>query len=125
MLLDASAWIELFKGGSLGDRVSSVIQAENCHTCIVTVAEVAQWAEGTNQDPDNLIDHIEKLSDIVNLDREIATLAGRLNLEARRRRSGMGMMDSLILATGTVRGETILTTDQDFNGLPGAEILKG
>ena len=123
MLLDTSAWIELFKGGTLGDKVSTIIQTESCHTCMVTIAEVVQWAERNGQNPDKLVEHIERLTAMINLDRGIAMLAGRLNFQSKKTNNRMGMIDSLILATGVARGERVLTTDSDFRGLPNTEIL--
>ncbi len=123
MLLDTSAWIELFNGTKNAKRVEKVLVSEKCYTCITSIAEIVNWAGREGKDSEILIDGVIKHSTIIAIDRSIAALAGKLNFERKKISSKWGMLDSFILASGTIYGLTILTKDNDFRGIPNIEIL--
>jgi predicted nucleic acid-binding protein len=123
MLLDTSAWIEFFIGSSKGRRVKEVLETNECFTSIVTFAEVTNWALREKSDPNPLIDTIGKLGSIIQLDSDIAILAGRLNFERKKSSRKWGMLDSMILATGMVYGLKLLTKDLDYRNLDDVELL--
>lgn len=123
MLLDTSAWIEFFLASVKGKKVKERLDNTECFTSIVSLAEVTNWALRENQDPDLLLDTIVKLSSIINLDKDIATLAGKLNFERKKTNKKWGLLDSFILATGMLYDLTILTKDLDYRNLPDVEIL--
>ncbi|MBI2583827.1 MAG: PIN domain-containing protein [Candidatus Aenigmarchaeota archaeon] len=123
MLLDTSAWIELFIKSGKGERVRERLKRESCYTSIISMAETANWAEKQNLDGKELVKLITELSQILHLTSDIAFLAGELNFKRKKTEKKWGMMDSLILATAQVYGLKILTKDPQFMDLPDAEIL--
>ena len=123
MLLDTSAWIEFFIGSRKGKHVKDVLKNSDCYTSIVTLAELSNWAMRENQEAKLLIDTVKELSNIIDLDEDILILAGKLNFERKKSNKKWGMLDSFILASGTIYGLNILTKDNDFRDVPNAEIL--
>lgn len=123
MLLDTSAWIEFFIGSEKGKRVKEVLYKNDCYTCIVSIAEVTNWALKEDRGVEFLVKAIKQLSNIIELDDDIMVLAGKLNFERKKLNKKWGMLDSFILASGSIYELKILTKDNDFNDLSGVEIL--
>ncbi len=123
MLLDTSAWIEFFIGSAKGKRVKEVLDEADCYTSIVSLAEVTNWALKENKEVPYLINIIKHLSNVIELDEDITVLAGKLNFERKKIIKKWGMLDSFILASGSIYGLKILTKDSDFRDLPDVERL--
>jgi predicted nucleic acid-binding protein len=123
MLLDTSAWIEFFIGSEKGKRVKEILYINDCYTCIVTMAEVTNWAFKEKISVKPLIEAIKNLSNIIELDEDISVLAGKLNFERKKLNKKWGMLDSFILASGTIYGLKILTKDNDFKDISTVELL--
>ncbi len=123
ILLDTSAWVELFLGTEKGKKVERVLTAERCYTSISTLSELSNWALRERLEPDPFIDKVRKTSLVIRLDEEVAILAGRLNFERKKISKKWGMLGSFILAIGLIYNLRILTKDSDFKDLVSAEIL--
>ncbi len=123
MLLDTSAWIEFFIGSAKGKRVKEVLDKDDCYTSIVSLAEVTNWALKENREVHYLISTIKQLSNVMELDEDITVLAGKLNFERKKIIKKWGMLDSFILASGSIYGLEIITKDGDFRDLQEVEIL--
>jgi predicted nucleic acid-binding protein len=123
MILDSSAWIEFFNRNNQGERVKEVLDGGNCNTCITSIAEVTNHAVKKGIDANPLIDKIEQLSEVIDMDRDIATMAGRINFERKKQVKKWGMLDSFVLASALKYDQKILTTDSDFKDLENAEVL--
>jgi predicted nucleic acid-binding protein len=123
MLLDTSAWIEFFIGSEKGKRVKEVLYTYNCYSSIVTLAEVTNWALKEDRDVKVLVEAIKHLSNIIKLDDDISVLAGKLNFGRKKSNKKWGMLDSFILASGTIYGLKVLTKDNDFKDISDAEML--
>ena len=123
MLLDTSAWIEFFIGSPEGRQVRKVLEEQDCYTSMGSLAEIIDWAIKEEADALYLIKTVKQLSTIIVIDEDIAVLAGRLNNERKKTVKKWGMLDSFILATGTLYGLKILTKDRDFRDLPDVTIL--
>ena len=123
MLLDTSAWIEFFIGSEKGERVKGVLYKYYCYTSIVTLAEVTNWALKEDRNAKVLVEAIKHLSNIIKLDDDISVLAGKLNFDRKKLNKKWGMLDSFILASGTIYGLKILTKDNDFKDLSDVEML--
>ncbi len=123
MILDSSAWIELFDGSDRGKRVREILETEQCYTSIVTLAEVSNWSTKQNYDTKLLMEAIKRGSSIIDLTEDIAILAGEINFERKKTNDKWGMLDSFILATANICGLHLLTKDSDYIDLPNAELL--
>lgn len=58
-------------------------------------------------------------AEIVPVDESLALEAADLSLQYQ-----LAMADSLVYATGRRQGATVVTTDADFDGLPGAVVIR-
>ncbi len=123
MLLDTSAWIEFFIGSIKGKRVKEVLYKDDCYTSIVSLAEVTNWALKEDREVLSLVNTVEHLSNLIELDKDITILAGKLNFERKKINKKWGMLDSFILASGAIYGLKILTKDNDFKDISDVEIL--
>lgn len=123
MLLDTSAWIELFEGSELGQNVKDILISNECYTSITSISEVANWAAKHDLDAQNLIDRITKESQILQIDSPLAILAGKLNFQRKKINKKWGMMDSFVLSTSLIYGFRILTKDSDFKDLSNVQLL--
>lgn len=70
-----------------------------------------------------IISIVKEVSTVLNVDEDIAILAGRINFERKNDNGKWGMMDSIILATADTYNICILTKDSDFKDLYNAEPL--
>jgi predicted nucleic acid-binding protein len=122
-ILDTSAWIELFLGTEKGKRVAHVLATDLCYSSISTLSEIVNWASKERLELSALINIVEKNSLVIELDKEAAILAGKLNFERKKINKKWGMLDSFVLAVSLIHNLRILTKDLDFKDLPGAEIL--
>ena len=123
MLFDTSAWIEFFIKSEKGEIVKKYLESEECHTCIVTIAEISNWAMRENLNANGLVQFIFSATKILNLNSEISILAGKINYRRKKFVNKWGMMDSLILATALCYDLRILTKDSYFRDLENVEIL--
>ena len=124
MMLDTSAWIELFQKSAEGKRVAEILNSEECHTSMATLAEICDWAIRNKRDPEPMIRDVHGSAEVVPLEEQIVILAGELNPARKAKAKNWGMMDSFILATGQMYGLMILTKDSHFKDLENVEMLK-
>ncbi len=123
MLLDSSAWIELFIKGEKWQRVRDVIRGEECQISIVSLAEISDKLLHYGHSLYEVLPAIESNCDIVEIDKETSMVAGGLNFRRKKISKGWGMMDSFVLATAMLNDWRILTKDKDFADLDNVEML--
>ena len=125
MLLDTSAWIELFQGTEKTLVVKNILEKEENFTSTITFAEVVNWCL-KNSKEDKITEYIEGIkngSTILDLKEAIIISAGKLNYERKKIVKNWGMVDSLILSTALFYNLKILTKDHHFRDLENAEML--
>jgi predicted nucleic acid-binding protein len=125
MILDTSAWIELFQGTKNSGYIAKILREKNCFTSIVTVAETTEWCarKGLQHKMSGYFELIKTGSQLLGLDENICRLAGELNHQMKKAGKKWGMIDSIIAATAQSYNLKILTKDHGFSYLPDAEIL--
>ncbi|MDE1865020.1 MAG: PIN domain-containing protein [Candidatus Micrarchaeota archaeon] len=123
MILDTSAWVEFFEGTTKGEKVKDILEKDKCFTSMVSLAEITNWSLKYGRETAYFIDTMTKLSTILNIDKEIAVLAGRLNFERKKLNKKWGMLDSLIAATSIAYNLRLLAKDPDYDDLPNVVIL--
>lgn len=125
VILDSSAWIEFFLGTDKGLKVKELVAQGGATTSIITFAEIVHWCHKSNQAERiaERVGGIKNGSEIINLNEEILTIAGRISYERKKITQKWGMMDSIILATARIYGLKVVTKDQDFRGLENVEII--
>ncbi|MFI5421229.1 MAG: PIN domain-containing protein, partial [Nitrososphaerales archaeon] len=60
---------------------------------------------------------------IVQVDRAVALLAGKINFQKKKEVRDWGMADSIILATANLASAKVVTGDLHFKKVPDAEII--
>ena len=125
MLLDTSAWIELFQETDKTAIVKNVLETEENFTSTITFAEMVNWCL-RNKKEDKITAYLEGIkngSTILDLSEAILIYAGKLNYERKKIVKNWGMADSLILATSLFYDLKILTKDNHFKDLENVEML--
>ena len=125
MLLDTSAWIELFQGTEKTSAVKNILETEDNFTSAITFAEVVNWCL-KNSKEGKITEYVEGIkngSTILDLNEAIIISAGKLNYDRKKIVKNWGMVDSLILSTALFYDLKILTKDNHFKDLKNAEIL--
>ena len=125
MLLDTSAWIELFQETDRTAIVKNVLETEENFTSAITFAEIVNWCL-RNKKEDKITAYLEGIrngSTILDLNEAIIISAGKLNYERKKIVKNRGMADSLILSTSLFYNLKILTKDNHFKDLENVEML--
>lgn len=121
MLLDTSALIELFTGGSKAGEAKKLIEGKPMHACILTLTELKLWALRNNVDPAKYLTGIEENLNIIDLTKEIALLAAEIRFNAKPK--DFGLIDALIYATAQTYGLTVVSKDKHFAELKNTIII--
>ena len=125
MLLDTSAWIELFQDTDKTAIVKNILETQENFTSSITFAEIVNWCLRNNKE-DKITAYLEGIrngSNILDLTEAIIISAGKLNYERKKIVKNWGMAYSLILATALVYDLKILTKDSHFKDLENADII--
>ena len=122
-LIDSFGWIEYFAEGSLAQKYAQYIEPatrENTVTPTIVVFEVYRRLK-VKKGEQRALEAYAQLTEtrMVDLDDGIALLAADLSLEL-----GLGMADSIVLATARRFGAQILTSDRHFENIPEAKLIQ-
>ena len=125
MILDTSAWVEIFEDTGKSEYVVKALRENNCFTSVVSVAETAEWCakKGLQHKTGDFIELIKTGSRLLGLDESISRMAGELNQKRKKEGRKWGMIDSIIVATAQTYGLKILTKDNGFRDLDEAQVL--
>src|SRR3989339_1105046 len=112
-VMDASAWIEYFRGESKGLEVKRFLdKPENLiFTNSVTIAEIASKIAREGWNPDEPINIILSRSKIITLDENPSKKVGFLHASIRKERKNFSYGDAFVLFTANMLEANIVTTD--------------
>jgi predicted nucleic acid-binding protein len=116
-VIDTYAWMEYFRGSEEGKIAQKYIENENSATSAVTIAELSEKYKRENKDFEDDFSFIIVTTKIMNLDSEIALIAGEINCENKKKIKNWGMSDSIILATAKLLNAKVVTGDEHFKRL--------
>jgi predicted nucleic acid-binding protein len=123
-VIDSYVWIEYFRGTKKGEIAKKYIEIENSATPTIVIAELSRKLlyevlakRETMEGRENKLNFIKTSTLVIELNEEIAILAGEIDIERKKLIKGWGMADSIILATARVKGAKIVTGDQHFKDL--------
>lgn len=123
-VIDSYAWIEYFRGSKAGGRARNYIEEESSATPTIVLAELSrkllrevERGVETMEGREVKLKFIAATTEIVCLTREIAELAGEIDVERRKRVSNWGLADSIILATARIANAKVVTGDKHFTDL--------
>jgi len=117
IVVDSFAWVEYFRGSSLGEEVERLLRSRRCATPTIVLAELSDkyyrdGIQGLSTD----LDEVDALSSLITLDRELAEAAGRIKVEARKTMKDFPLSDGIVYATAESLGAEVLTGDPHFRG---------
>jgi toxin FitB len=120
-VLDSSVWIEILNRGSLAQTCIKELQAATrVYVPTLVIFEVYKKILASVSE-DRALSAIAMLSqhEVVDLTRDISLTAADLSVQ-----HGLGMADSLVLAHARQVEALLLTLDNDFSDIPGAQVLR-
>jgi len=116
-IVDSYAWVEYFRGSEEGNVAKEYIENKNCATSSITIAELSEKYKRENKSFEEDFDFIISKSKLINLNSEIALIAGEMNYENKKKVKNWGMSDSIILATAKLLNAKVVTGDEHFRNL--------
>jgi predicted nucleic acid-binding protein len=124
-VIDAYAWIEYLDGSSRGAKVRDLLEnPENTLlTSAITLAELVSKSLRTKRDPKTAIKAVESNSTIHPVSSALASLAGEVHAEEKKRKKDFGLADAFVLATARNRSCKVLTGDPHFKDVPEAIMI--
>ena len=120
IVIDSSGWIEFFLDGPKSGIYARYLQhPEKIFTPAIVVYEVYKKIKRERGEPlaKLCVAQIEK-TQVVPITEAIALLAADLSLEF-----SLPMADSLVLATARMQQSELMTSDPDFQNIPGARVF--
>ncbi|MEM7481792.1 MAG: type II toxin-antitoxin system VapC family toxin [Acidobacteriota bacterium] len=119
-LVDSSGWLEFFSDGPLADHYAEYLaDPSKVLTPTVVLYEVYKWIKRSRSEEEALIVAARLTGTmVVSLQPTVALEAGDLSLE-----HGLAMADALIYATALHHQASVITSDADFEHLPGVVYL--
>ena len=120
IVVDSSGWLQFLTDGPLSDQYASRLrQPGNVLTPTIIMYEVYKHAKRLRGE-DGALDAVAAMQKtrVVALDTELALVAADLSIEFK-----LPMADAIILATGRVHEAEVVTSDADFEGLPGVTYI--
>lgn len=124
-IIDSYAWIEYFRGTSLGEKARPYVESQEAATTTITLSELREkyLKEKWNYFNEDLT-FITSTTLVVPLEKAVAILAGEINHAMKQTVKGWGISDSIILATARSTSTRVVTGDEHFKGLKETIFLK-
>lgn len=130
-VIDAYAWIEYFRASQYGKVAKEYIESADSVTPSIVVAEVSRKLqkeiEVGDETPDGRLKRLEFIcatSQIVELNFDLAVLAGKTDCDMKRKEKGWGLADSIVLTTSRSINGKVVTGDEHFRNLPEVIFIK-
>ena len=118
--MDSSGWLEYLTDGPLAASYASYLELpDRTVTPTVVLFEVYKWIKRQRSEEEALLAaaQIEKTR-LAPLTPTVALTAADVGLE-----HGLAMADSIVYATALLHRAELVTSDRDFESLPGVKIL--
>ncbi|MCX6697980.1 MAG: PIN domain-containing protein [Methanoregula sp.] len=119
ILVDTYTWIEILKNSIWGNRALAIIeQSPPAYISVLTLYELQYRLEELygHETASTRIRTILSYTETIPVDEQIASLAGLIKFEQKRKKSKMGAVDCMILATARLHNLKVLTGDRHFSG---------
>jgi predicted nucleic acid-binding protein len=130
-VIDTYAWIEYFKGTSLGQVARQYIEGDSTATPSIVILELERSllrdiAEGneTRGGAKKKTEYARSVTSIIDLTYDSAIKAAQTDKEMRKKIKNWGMADSIVLATARQLGAKVVTGDEHFRGMKEAVMIK-
>ncbi|MEA2490135.1 MAG: hypothetical protein QOH21_1927 [Acidobacteriota bacterium] len=120
IVIDSSGWIEFFTDGPLaGEYASRLRDLSSVVTPVIVIYEVYKRLKRDLSEDDAVVAvSAMQRSRVVAVDQELALTAADLSLE-----HALAMADAIVLATARRFHAELVTSDRDFEQIPGVAYL--
>ena len=118
--MDSSGWLQFLTDGPLADQYAGRLrQASAVITPTIVMYEVYKHSKRLRGE-DGALDAVAAMQKtrVVDLNDELALIAADLSIELK-----LPMADAIILATARLYEAEVVTSDADFDGLPGVTYI--
>jgi len=126
-LIDSYSWIEYFMGSEAGEKVKPIIEGlEEKLTPTICLAEVyAKTLKAESMElAENQRTFIKERSALTPLDEATAIKSAEIDVTMKKKIKGWGLADSIVYATGLIKGAEIVTGDAHFKNLKNVIFIK-
>ncbi len=130
-VIDAYAWIEYFRASKYGETAKEYIESADSVTPSIVVAEVSRKLQKEielgNETPEGRLKRLEFISatsQVVELDFELAVVAGKTDCDMKKKEKGWGLADSIVLCTARNLKGKVVTGDEHFRDLKEVVFIK-
>jgi len=120
IVVDSSGWLQFLTDGPLAEQYASRLrQAASVITPTIVMYEVYKHSKRLRGE-DGALDAVAAMQKtrVVELNDELALIAADLSIELK-----LPMADAIILATGRLYEAEVVTSDVDFDGIPGVTYI--
>jgi len=120
IVIDSSGWIEFFTDGPLADDYARRLRnLSSIVTPVIVIYEVYKRLKRELSEDDGVVAvSAMQRTQVVAIDQETALSAADLSLE-----HGLAMADAMVLATALKFHAELVTSDRDFEQIPGVTYL--
>lgn len=120
IVVDSSGWLQFLTDGPLANEYAKRLrQQATVITPTIVIYEVYKHSKRLRGE-EGALDAVAAMqkTQVVPLNQELALVAADLSLETK-----LPMADAIILATARLFGAEVITSDADFEGLPGVTYI--
>jgi len=127
-VVDSYAWLEYFMGTMAGEEARKIIDTvgDEKLTPTICMAEIYSKllrVEGT-ESAELRRTFIKSRSAVVILTEDIAVEAAKIDVDMKKKTTGWGLADSIVLSTARKKKAKVLTGDEHFSGLKETKYIK-
>jgi len=120
MVVDSSVWLEILRQGPLAGKCQKALQQQEIRVPTLVLFEIYRKLKSrTGEDEALKVAAMMSRHEVLELTRTVALLAGDLSLQYK-----IPTADAIVLAHAEHLGDTLLTLDNDFAGIPGARVIR-
>lgn len=120
IIVDSSGWLQFLTEGPLADEYASRLRrADSVITPTIVIYEVYKHSKRLRGER-GALDAVAAMQKtrVIELNPELALVAADLSIEHK-----LAMADAIILATARLYEAEVVTSDADFEGIPGVTYL--
>jgi predicted nucleic acid-binding protein len=120
-IIDSYAWLEYFMGTTAGEKARKIIDSPSDEKltptiCLAEIYSKILRTEGFEKAEFRRA-FIKLRSALVSLTEEMAVEAAKIDVEMKKKLTGWGLADSIVLSTTQKKKAKVLTGDEHFRSL--------
>jgi predicted nucleic acid-binding protein len=122
-VLDAHAWVEYLRGSPPGKRVKELVERGSIYTTAVTLSEVVGHVAREGEDSALAARAMQTLSEIVEIDSELAVAAGNRYARMRKADPQARMSQAYLIEAAKKVGAEIVSGDKKLKSARAISIV--